>query len=244
MLFSGKVLGTLFLLMWWVPVGVAAAGYEYEFKTPRDVIVVSSGESLTVDHSRRLFKYSAKNYGLLLLESSEKFNTNCNVLVYRGEGKETLVQSSVLKDMQQVKLDFRCEKDEVYYFYWDGLEDAETIDWSLVETSIEGISPLNPISIRSGVFATNHAHKGDSWYEFAVDGDGQYLISSQGLTSENTCLFVYGSDPDVSIASSNSVGKTLQSRVVLNCKAGDKLLIRWSNAFTNASYKWELKLVE
>ena len=239
-----KVLGALCLLMCYMSHGIVSASNHYEKKTLDRAVVVTTGESLLVDSSHRVFKYSASECGMLLLESSEASSENCSVLVFKGEAKQVLAQSSVLKDSDRVNVNFPCEKGEVYYFYWDGLEENETINWSLVEKPVKGISPENPIEIEAGYFVANHSHKDDCWYVFEAGAAGSYLISSMGLTNENTCLFVYGADAGVSIASSDFVGESMQSKVILDCKKGETFLIRWSNAFTNESYRWELKRIE
>lgn len=244
MLSYEKVLGALCLLVCCMPHTVVCAGNYYEKNASDRAVIVTAGESLLVDSNHRMFKYSALDYGMLLLGSNEVCSENCSVLVFKGGTKRVLVQSSVLKDSDQVTVSFPCERGEVYYFYWDGLEENEAISCSLVEKPIQGICSKNPIKIEAGCFDANHAHIGDCWYVFEAGEPGRYLISSLGLTNENTCLFVYGDNADVSIASSNFVGESMQSKAIVDCKAGERLLVRWSNAFTNGTYRWELKRIE
>jgi len=239
--FNEKMLGALCLLMCYMSHDIVSASNCYEKATSGRAEVVTTDESLLADSNHRMFKYSARDCGMLLLGSTEESSENCSVLVFKGTTKQVLTQSSVLKDSDFVNVSFPCEKGEVYYFYWDGLEENERINWSLVEKPVKGISSKNPIEIKTGCFEVDHSHGGDCWYVFEVGEDGRYLISSMGLTNENTCLFVYGSDADVSIASSNFVGESMQSKVIFDCKEGETFLIRWSNAFTNESYRWELK---
>ncbi|MBI9061989.1 MAG: hypothetical protein JEZ14_08360 [Marinilabiliaceae bacterium] len=243
-LFKEKMLGALCLLMCYMSHDIVSASNHYEKNTSDRAVAVTAGESLLVDSNHRMFKYSASECGMILLGSAEASSENCSVLVFKGEAKQVLVQSSVLKDSDRVNVNFPCEKGEVYYFYWDGLEKNETINWSLVEKPVKGISSKNPIEIEAGCYVANHSHKDDCWYVFEAGEAGRYSISSMGLTNENTCLFVYGADAGVSIASSDSVGKSMQSKVVLDCTAGERLLVQWSNAFTNESYRWELKRIE
>lgn len=244
MLSFEKWLGALCLLVFYVPHNVVRAGSYYENKASDNAVVIAAGETLTVDSNHRMFRYSAGEYGILQVASGGVSNRNCSVLVLKGESKQVLSQSSVLKDSDQVDVNVPCEKGEVYYFYWDGLEESETISWSLVEKPVPGICSKNPIEIGTGYFEANHSHDGDCWYVFEASEEGSYLISSMGLTNENTCLFVYHEDAEVSIASSNFVGESMQSKTILDCKPGERLLVRWSNAFTSESYRWELKRVE
>ena len=188
MLSYGKVLGALCFLMCCIPYNIVNAGNSYEINATEKEVVVSSGESLIVDGDYRLFKYTAVHSGVVQVTADCVCSESCSVLVYKDDLGEVVTQSSVLKESKDLGVIFHCEKDQVYFFYWDGLEENEVVNWSLVEKPVKGISSLNPIQIKAGSFDTDHSHKGDYWYVFQADTEGSYLISSLGLTNENTCL--------------------------------------------------------
>jgi|GEM_PF-5366712 len=111
---------------------------------------------------------------------------------------------------------------------------------SFMAYSQDGNSCETAIEVEPGTHQAAHA---PIWYKFTMpDTNKVVVISSVGLTEEDTYLSVY-SDCDGSLIASNDDFYNVQSQVQLtDLSAGDEILIFWGDTFSTNPFSWSLSL--
>jgi len=215
---------------------------ETETRTKKITLVTDlNSKCLVSSSSRKIFKLEALYDGKVELETNNEIESLIIVTVFSKDFKDVIVQNNVTSCVgSKLGLSFDSEVGEVYYITWDVDEQHKDISWSISQEELAGISPRNAIESSEGLMNVKHLDKKDRWFLFVPSKSGKVCISSIGYTQENTCLFVYGKDFDVTLASSNNFENSMQSKVVLDCKQGEKYYLKWSSAFTSGSYDWSI----
>ncbi|MCG8582774.1 MAG: hypothetical protein MI866_22815 [Bacteroidales bacterium] len=204
-----------------------------------DVIVISDGNTkeLIAKSGKTLFQVQAKYDGVVTIESSSLSEEVGLVTVFSSDYKTIVTQNLHRKEDA---ISFISRAGEVYYIIWQLKQDGIDLKWSVKQLEEKGISSSNAVVASVGLMEANHTKGYDSWFVYTAEHNGKVAFSSYGLTSENTCLFVYDKTCEVVVGSSNFTKGTLQSEVVVDVQKGEIYYIKWSNAFTDSNYKWTL----
>jgi len=126
------------------------------------------------------------------------------------------------------------------------LEGGGDFSWTLaMEALDQGDDCSDPLTAEEG---TNAAGYAPAWYTFTMPMAGNLLISSEGMTTEDTDLLVLSAcDGDVLDASddidfNNGI---LQSEVYLQgLSQGESVYIYWTPQWSSAAFSWQLTVSE
>ncbi|WP_430815235.1 hypothetical protein [Carboxylicivirga sp. RSCT41] len=204
-----------------------------------DAVIISdvNSKGLVTNQGNTLFKVKANYDGVITIDSDGLSDEIGLVTVFTNNYK-TIVTQSLHRNEKPIS--FISKAGEVYHIVWQLKQDNIDIVWSVEQLEQKGINFSNAIIASEGLMEVNHDNGYDSWFAYTADRTGEVAFSSYGQTTENTCLFVYDKSCEIVIGSSNFAKGTLQSEVIVEVKEGETYYIKWSNAFTNAAYKWTL----
>ncbi len=85
----------------------------------------------------------------------------------------------------------------------------------------------------------DHTAGTDQWYRYESQVNGSITLSTVGLTTEDTKVFVYDDCGGVLIDSNDDSSGT-QSEISFTGVVGGVYFIKWDNQYTNGTYNWSL----
>ncbi|MBR8535244.1 hypothetical protein KDU71_06710 [Carboxylicivirga sediminis] len=194
-------------------------------------------ENLYATSTNSLFELNCVSDGVITLTNTDKDMKRGVVTVFCKEMKEILLQATLNSNESTT---FYSVNNCKCFISWALRGEGDTLTWSVKQDFLEGLSERSAIQIEPGMQEVSHLDNMDKWFVFTATKNGQVRISTVGLTGENTTLFVYKDSAEQMISSSNYAANTLQSEAVVSVEAGCSYLIKWSSAFTNKSYSWNL----
>lgn len=193
--------------------------------------------NLSATSVNSLFELNCVSDGVVTLTNTDKDMKRGVVTVFSKEMNEILVQATLNSNEST---SFYSVNNCRCFICWASKDRRDTLTWSVKQDSVEGLSERSAIQIEPGMQEVSHLDKMDKWFVFTAAKNGKVKISTVGLTGENTTLFIYKDSDEQMISSSNYAANSLQSEVVVSVEAGCSYLIKWSSAFTNKSYNWNL----
>lgn len=151
---------------------------------------------------------------------------NLNFIDFKNEGRYTLTG---------------LQPDEMVYIEWSGYKAQGNFVWKLaVEDEQPGESCINPLAATLGSNTTQNA---PHWFTYMIPKDGDYKISSVGLTTIDTYLSIYNGCNGI-LLGQNDDFKALQSEVTLSgLHNGEVIYIQWENNYQNNStegFIWQI----
>ncbi len=122
------------------------------------------------------------------------------------------------------------------------LEHGQSFKWNLaIQDIVQGDVCEDPLTAQQGL---NHSPYAPVWFEYTMQADGNLMITSEGLTDQNTVLFVLdgcGSDEHI-IYGNDNTDTTVQSEALISgLNQGDRLLIYWSPYYDYGPFDWKIE---
>lgn len=201
------------------------------------VKITGDDNNLLVTAADKLFELECISDGIVTITNADKHMANGVVTVFCNDLKEIILQTSLgCNEAASFHSVNKCK----YLISWRLMGGNDAMKWTVRQKAVEGLSERSAIRIESGMQEVSHGDNMDKWFVFTADKKGRVKISTVGLTGENTTLFVYKECADQMIRSSNCAANTLQSEAIIDVEAGQSYFIKWSSAFTNGRYGWNL----
>jgi len=153
---------------------------------------------------------------------------NCNNLTQLATGFESAVVTGY-------------SEGEQIMFVWE-LTDGGGFDWTLTETDpVQGDVCSNP---KSADIGTNTVDYAPSWFTYTMTSDGSLVISSVGLTDEDTHLIIYDQCDGEVLVNNDDYGDGFQSKgLVSDLMTGDEVLIYWAPSWSSTGFDWSLEVL-
>jgi hypothetical protein len=154
---------------------------------------------------------------------------NLNFLDYKNNGNITITG---------------LQPNEMVFISW-GAKGVGNFDWNLaMEDELPGESCINPLVAASG---NNLALNAPRWFTYIIPKDGNYTVTSVGLTNTDTYLSIYDGC-NGTLLGQNDDFKALQSEVTLaDLHEGEVIYINWENNYQNNSgdeFTWSISSVK
>ncbi|MEO9474212.1 MAG: M43 family zinc metalloprotease [Cyclobacteriaceae bacterium] len=93
------------------------------------------------------------------------------------------------------------------------------------------------------VEGTNSAAYAPRWYSFTMPEDADLIVSSVGLTTEDTFLEIYDACGGTLLDKNDDNGDDFQSQIRLSgLLQGDAVIIHWSASYSSAAFDWSLEV--
>ncbi len=136
---------------------------------------------------------------------------------------------------------FTVKAGETYYIIWKNSYTSASYTWTMTEEDYKP-GEICETAIPA-VVGTNNADNSefDQWFSYTATHTGKTVISSCGLTSENTSLDLYQGNCDFLIPKNfNDNFCDTQSEIRFQADSGTTYYILWRDDYTTASYSWKI----
>ena len=199
----------------------------------------------TADHSggkNQWFSYTATIDGLLIASSCGETTEDTQVEIwascYSGAWWENDDGCGTQSEVAVI-----VSPGQTYYILWKSGKTSGTYNWTLTErTKIQGEYCENPIVAVAGINTSEHVGQLDQYFVYTPATDGVINISTCGLTTWETSLFVFTTDCyEGSPVNGTWSNCWPQSGFKFRSLAGETYYIRWSGWNINGSYDWMLE---
>jgi hypothetical protein len=158
-----------------------------------------------------------------------------NIITGSDNAGDVLQSEVVLQDLKQ---------GDTYYIHWLPLYTASAFDWEIEEfTPPPGSTCSSAKVIQRPEVITDAVPP--IWYSYTMPRTGDLIVSSLGLTQEDTYLQLFDGcgQSATALGFSDDFGDGLQSEVkITDLDSGSAVKIQWLDFYSNAAFSFELSL--
>lgn len=171
----------------------------------------------------------------LLIEAEQEVDiyvlSDCQVTEIYGEGTQVVEALGM-------------EQGDEVLIAWDQsfLDQPGTINYTLIEQDLES-GDLCTLP-QTAVLGVNESSDVPMWFSYTPETDGDLSISSVGLTTTDTYLYVFDECGEAPFAENDDFGDDYQSKLLLaDMKAGETFYIYWGNEYSSEPFEWNLEQI-
>ena len=194
----------------------------------------------TAPHAPYWYIYTKKDTGKKLVISSVGYtDTDTYLKVYDScDGNELAANDDAHSSQSEVKI-FDLDSGTTVYIYWSDNYSPEGFDWSITEEEvIEGDICSLAVPATEGVNTTPYA---SYWFSYTMKASNKKLVvSSVGLTDEDTYLYVYDACDGIMLAYNDDFSSYQSEVEVLYLDIGTTIYINWNDVFSSEGFDWSL----
>ncbi len=242
--------GAIYYIVWriWYATGTFKWILKEQNPKPGDICSLALDASIgdnVADNSNgsQWFKYVATGFNKIIISTCGLTTEITSVSIYKGTCDNLKPALYTIKNCDnQVEVTFASEENETYYIKWDNNYTSSSFHWTLnLENYIPGEICKTAITAEVGENIADNS-KGEQWFLYKANHTGKTVISTCGLTTENTTIDVYTGKCDffTSVAFNDNFCDN-QTEVRFDAQEGQEYFIVWRNMFTSASYPWIIK---
>jgi hypothetical protein len=188
------------------------------------------------------FKFTATKNGIVYVSSCgftedytyfDIYKGNCDWLDYITDGTNC-------SNGNQREAYFDADSGTTYFIRWSSYYSIGSFDWTITELDLPGFTCGRAITANIGLNMTDNS-KSDQWFKFTATRNANMVISSCGLTSEDTYVKLYSGDcSSLDYLYSSDEDCDHQSKINFNVDSGKTYYILWRNSYTRGIFPWSL----
>ncbi len=213
--------------------------------TCEDPIIAFAGsnEFTGTQNTEQWFNYTASSTGKITITNCLLTSENTKISIYSGGFCVPLILKAENDDHcdAQSMVTFIGTEGFDYFVVWENLSSSNSFDWTIVESEwSDSESCDKPVLANQGnANIANHTGATDQWFAFVAPEDGKIIVSTCGITSENTSVRIFDSCSGIQLSGNDDFCDE-QSEVEFSCIKDVKYLIQWESTHTSVSYNWAL----
>lgn len=188
------------------------------------------------------YSFSPNVDGLLTISfAAAEFRGKNSGTLFIETGTDVLTQVARLGNITSI----RVTKEKKYYIRLDK-DNSDLQSWSLTFQPMAakpGDFCELPIAAVTGINSASNA-TGSQWFSYTPSIDGRMILSTCGMTTEDTKVYVYDgcNVGDIDNSDDNCGEEDLQTEISINVTKGTKYLIKWDDSYTKGTYNWSLSM--
>jgi hypothetical protein len=189
------------------------------------------------------FKFTATKNGIVYVSSCGFTEDHTYLYICKGncDWLDYITNGTNCSNGNQREAYFVADSGTTYFIRWVSYYSIGSFDWTLTELGeLPGYNCEHAITANCGMNVADNS-KFNQWFKFTATRNANMVISSCGLTNEDTYVKLYGGDCSSLdyISSSNDVCDR-QSRINFNADSGKTYYILWRNLYTRGIFPWSL----
>ncbi len=214
-----------------------------ESYTPGEICTVPIETSLgenSADNSNgaQWFSYTTTQDCILTISTVGLTSEDTYLYVYSDCVSDYLYKSDDEVN-EQSEIEFYAEANTTFLIKWDDEYTSSSYTWNISE---ETVTPgkLCSVAIEANIGENNTDNSnGAQWFSYTTTQECVLRVSSIGLTTEDTYLYIY-SDCSSNYEYKSDDEFSYQSEVLFYASANTTYYIKWDDEYTSSSFNWTI----